>query len=257
MQSEFTLKKVGELEYLESNILKNSEGVKHFFSTRKGGVSTGEFESLNLGIYTNDSKENVRNNFNILCSSLNINENISYLNQEHGNKVFILTKENASEVVGSKGDAIVTQEKNMPIGVFTADCVPILLYDRDKKVAAAIHAGWRGLESKILTNTVNVLKEKFHSKEENIICAIGQCIGECCFEVSNDVAEKFRFVSSRGGSLYVDLLKEAYTEAKECNLLEKNIDTLGRCTVCESDLFHSYRRENGKTGRIGSFIEII
>lgn len=257
MQNKFTLKQRGDLKYIQSDVLNSTGEVKHFFSTKKGGVSSGYFESLNLGVYTNDSKENVESNFHILCSSLDMSENIAYLNQEHGKNVFIVTKENAKKITGSKGDAIVTNEKNLPIGVFTADCVPILLYDNEKKVAAAIHAGWRGLESKVLTNTINFMKESFNSKEENIICSIGPCIGSCCFEVSSDVAEKFNFVITKGESIYVDLVKEAYSEAVNCNLLDKNIDVANKCTVCESELFYSYRKDNGKTGRIGSFIEII
>ncbi|MEG0371959.1 MAG: polyphenol oxidase family protein, partial [Clostridium sp.] len=176
-----------------------------------------------------------------------------YLNQEHGMKVVVVTKDNYSNVVGSKGDAIITAQKNIPIGVFTADCVPILLYDKSKKVAAAIHAGWRGVEGKILTMTIEVMKNKFLSNGEDILCAIGPC----CFEVLPDVANKFKFVNNRDSKLYVDLFKEVYAEAKECNILDENIDMLETCTVCESNLFHSYRRDGGKTGRIGSFIQII
>ncbi|KMT21421.1 peptidoglycan editing factor PgeF [Clostridium cylindrosporum] len=255
--STFTLKKDGRLEYFQSNMLMQTGEVKHFFSTKNGGVSKGEFESLNLGVYTNDYKENIEENFNIICSSLNMNKSIAYLNQEHGTKVYVVDKDNYDDIVGKKGDAIITSQKNIPIGVFTADCVPILLYDKKQKVAAAIHAGWRGVEGRILTETLNVMKFKFQSCVEDVVCAIGPAIGPCCFEVSRDVADKFTFVFTVDDSIYVDLLKEVYSEAKDLNILEENIDVLGKCTVCSDSLFHSYRREKGKTGRIGSFIEII
>ncbi len=254
---EFIVKENGSLQYLQSRTLSNSNGVKHFFSTKNGGVSPFEYESLNLGVYTNDSKENVEKNFNIICSSLNMNEKVAYLNQEHGDTVYIVNKENFSDVVGKKGDALITCEKNLPIGVFTADCVPILLYDKNKKVAAAIHAGWRGVEAKILTNTLGIMKKEFNSESSDIICAIGPSIGECCFEVSSDVGEKFKFSSEKNGKVYVDLLKEVYSECLSEGLLEENIDLANKCTVCEKELFYSYRRDNGLTGRIGSFIEII
>lgn len=253
----FVIEKDGDLEYLQSNILNENKNIVHFFSGRKGGVSAEEFESLNLGVYTNDSKENVSENFKRICSSTKMHTNIAYLNQEHGKKVFIVNKDNISEVTGSKGDAIVTNEKNLPIGVFTADCVPILLYDKNNKVVAAIHAGWRGVEAKILSETFNVMKDNFASSSKDIICAIGPAIGPCCFEVSRDVADKFTFLKEKENSIFVDLFKEVYSEAKSLGFLEENIDISEKCTVCENELFHSYRREKGKTGRIGSFIEIV
>lgn len=252
----FTVKENGNLKYLESGLLFDEKEVKHFFSTKVGGVSTGEFESLNLGIYTKDSKVNVNKNFDIICSALEMNKNVVYLNQEHGKKIHILNKENVESIKGQKGDAIITNEKNMPIGIFTADCLPILLYDRKEKVIGAIHAGWRGVENKILTETIKEMKKKFNSDPINIVCAVGPCINKCCFEVSKDVAEKFNFIIEKENAIYVDLLKEIYDECIRENILDKNIDISNICTVCEKDTLYSYRRDNGKTGRIGSFIEI-
>lgn len=253
----FRIKEDGDLKYLESGLLSGEEGIKHFFSTKIGGVSSEEYKSLNLGIYTNDSKESVEKNFDIICSSLKMNKNIAYLNQEHGKKVYIVTKENVNALTGKKGDAIITNEKNIPIGIFTADCLPILLYDKKEKVIGAIHAGWRGVEGKILTETLKVMKKNFNSDPLNIICAVGPCINKCCFEVSEEVAEKFNFIMNKNNSIYVDLLKEIYSECIKENISEKNIDMSNICTVCEKDTFYSYRGDNGKTGRIGSFIEIV
>lgn len=257
MISKFTLKTNGDLKFFQSELLNSEKEVKHFFSTKKGGVSTGEFESFNLGIFTNDYKENIKKNFNIICKELNMNTKVAYVNQEHGKKVVIVTNESFDSVVGQKADAIVTNKKNIPVGVFTADCVPILLYDKEKKVVAAIHAGWRGVEAKILSETVNLMKTTFNSLEENILCSIGPCIGKCCFEVSPDVGEKFTFKDERDGSIYVDLVKEVYNEAIKINIVEENIDISNICTVCEKDTLYSYRRDKGKTGRLGAFIEIV
>lgn len=253
----FLMKSNKDLKHLESVRLEKEKGVKHFFSSRIGGVSTEEYSSFNLGIFTNDKKENVEKNFNIICTALEMSKDVVYLNQEHGTKVFLITKENMNSIKGQKGDALITKEKNIPIGVFTADCLPILLYDKKNEAIAAIHAGWRGVEGKILTKTIASMKKEFNTSPNDVICAVGPCIGECCFEVSKEVADKFSFVIERGNSLYVDLLKEIHNECMKADVLEENIDIASICTVCNKETFYSYRGDNGKTGRIGSFIELV
>ncbi|MEG0004319.1 MAG: peptidoglycan editing factor PgeF [Clostridium sp.] len=253
--SKFNIVKKGSLEYIQSKSLLN-EGIKHFFSTKNGGVSEGEFESLNLGVYTNDNKDNVKENFNIILRECNMSSSIAYLHQVHGQDVYLVNRDNVDQVVGKDGDAIITAEKNLPIGVFTADCVPILLYDKNKKVVAAIHAGWRGVVGKILTKTISKMKQEFKTSSEDIVVAIGPFIGSCCFEVSADIINKFNFYEIRGNKYFVDLYKEVEKEALENNILLDNIDFLDMCSVCTGEIFHSYRRQSGKTGRIGSFIEI-
>ncbi|MEF9952680.1 MAG: peptidoglycan editing factor PgeF [Clostridium sp.] len=251
----FNTVKEGSLEYVQSNTLLK-ENVKHFFSTKNGGVSTGEFESLNLGMFTNDESEALNKNFQIILDHCKMDHNIAYLHQVHGEDVHIVNRNNYSNIVGKDGDAIITNEKNIPIGVFTADCVPILLYDKKNKVAAAIHAGWRGVVSKILTNTISKMNSEFGTSSKDIIMAVGPFIGSCCFEVSSDIIDKFNYYEKKDNRYFVNLYKEVENEALENNIPIDNIDYLNMCTVCNSHIFHSYRKESGKTGRIGSFIEI-
>lgn len=251
----FNIVKNGNVEYIQSKLLLK-ENIKHFFSTRNGGVSNGEFKSLNLGVYTNDNKENIKENFNIILNACNMSNKIAYLHQVHGQDVYVVNRSNYDEVLGKDGDSIITNERNLPIGVFTADCVPILLYDKSKNVVAAIHAGWRGVVSKILTKTIKKMEEKFSSKTKDIIMVVGPFIGECCFEVSKDILDKFNFYEERNNRYFVNLYKEVESEALSNNILIENIDYLNMCTVCSGEMFHSYRRQNGMTGRIGSFIEI-
>lgn len=257
MNSEFVINRLNNLEFYTSPNLTNIEFIKHFFSTRIGGISTGIYESLNLGLYTNDVDENVKNNLNKIFSSTKMNrDRITYLKQIHSDRIFQVNKDNYMDVRGQEGDALITSEKGIPIGVFTADCIPLILVDSYNKVVAVVHAGWKGTALNIAGKVLKHMKINMGTDFKNVAAAIGPSIGPCCFEVGPEVAKRFNFVYEKGNKLYVDLWKENVKQITDLGVLGEKITTCSICTSCNSNIFFSYRKESGNTGRLGTFIEI-
>lgn len=245
------------VEYITARAFDEVEGYRHFFSTRIGGKSQGVFGDLNLGIYTEDSVDDIENNFRRIFKATDMNQsNMVYLKQVHSDVFYQVEAYNYNDIRGMDGDAIITTSKNVPVGVFTADCVPILIGDRKGRVAAAVHAGWRGTFSNIVGKVINYIVEKLGIEVENIIVALGPAIGPCCFEVGKSVSDNFQFVEIRNGKLFVDLFDENIKHIGEAGVLEENISCSRLCTFCSKERFYSYRRDDGKTGRLGTFIEL-
>lgn len=254
----FRIKSCSGVSYYISGLLDKQNGIRHFFSSRIGGVSTGVYESLNLGIYTDDSSCNVEENIRRIFSAAGMSlDNAVYLKQVHGNTIYEVTENNFNQIRGLEGDGIITRAKNIPIGIFTADCVPILIYDREKGIAAALHGGWKGTQLGIVKKAVDLMCDRMGSVPGDIFAGIGPCIGKCCYEVGEDVAGRFSSSAERAGRLYVDLALENVNQLKYCGIPESNISNSGICTYCSKDMLFSYRRDKGATGRMGSFIEII
>ena len=179
--------------------------------------------------------------------------------QQHTNKVIVLDSDFDPKI----GDAVVTRNKGIVIGVQTADCVPILLYDRAAHVAGAVHAGWRGTSAGILKKTIRLMEGRFFSSPSNILLAIGPSIRRCCYGVGHEVVEvvtaatgKGDYVLERWGRYCLDLQSANKYQALSVGIPEANIWTSGECTSCLPDRFYSYRFSKGPTGRQGGFIKI-
>lgn len=158
-------------------------------------------------------------------------------------------------------DALVTAEEEVCLTVLSADCVPVLLYDPQCRVIAAVHAGWRGTAASIVQETVRVMQRDFHCQPQQIRAGIGPSIGRCCFEVGEEVARVFeaRFPSavSKGhseGKYQVDLWEINRMELLEVGLTDGHIEVAGMCSVCHEDRFFSYRRDGKTAGRFGAGI---
>lgn len=257
MSKEFVDNKVIDVEFYTSTKLINIDFLKHFFSTRIGGVSAGAFESLNLGIYTNDLEENIQYNLHKIFNSAGMHsDKITYLKQVHSDKFFIVNRDNFLEIRGQCGDALITSERGIAIGIFTADCVPIILVDTLNKIVAVIHAGWKGTALNITGKVLDYMIRDMGTDAKNVVAAIGPSIGPCCFEVGLDVAEKFSYVVENKEKFYVDLWKENIKQLTDYGVQKENISSSMICTSCNSKKVFSYRKDSGKTGRMGTFIEI-
>lgn len=157
-------------------------------------------------------------------------------------------------------DGLVTDRPGWAVAVYTADCVPVLLYDGRKKVCAAVHAGWRGTAGEIVKKAVEVMREKYGSRPRDIGAAIGPCIGPCCYQVDAAVYNAFRLYPWKGevfredGARWrLDLKETNRRQLRETGLEEEKISASPFCTACRTDLFFSYRLE-GSTGRMVSGI---
>lgn len=249
----FYLKKYGELTYWCDDKIK----APHAFTTRFGGYSTGKLSSMNMS----PSRENpdiVRKNYKLVCDCENIPvEKCVLSHQTHTNNIRVVNEKDAGKGLFEKSDikdtdGLVTNIKNLPIVIFYADCVPILLYDPLKEVIAAVHAGWRGTVANIAGNAIEVMKSQFNSNPEDILASIGPSIGPCCFETGDDARNEF--VSSGLGEFIIgkniDLQNSNKKKLILCGLKSENITISGLCTKCRCDEFYSHRGCGSDTGRM-------
>lgn len=252
---------IGTIALYQSNVLSQFENIVHGFTTRKGGVSRGAYESLSMSPRRGDDIECVHKNEEILCRELSLDvSRLSATRQEHTDTVEIIDEKRIG--IGVKTpwdygvDACITTLKNVPLLCYSADCVPLLIYAQDIGAIAAVHAGWRGSESGISKKTVRKLTE-LGADVKKIYVAIGPCIGQCCYEVDGDVALKFDkkdYVQKPMDKYMLDLGKVNYDLIKECGVDEGNISLSGICTKCNNDLFFSHRGQNGKSGTLAGII---
>ena len=249
---------------LKSTVLKSN----HAFSTRIGGISELEHtKGMNLAFGRGDSAATVLRNLELLASALGINPaDVISVSQIHSNTVVKVTFEDAGRGCyldsSFSCDGYVTSEANLPIGVKTADCVPILLEARDNDgnviAVSAIHAGWRGTADRIAANAILKLCE-LGAEKENIYVAIGPCIDKCCYEVGMDFAKaieeklgqnyKNKFViKGDNGSLYADLKGMNLNVLTDLGVPRENINVSEYCACCNENLFYSHRRQKGVRG---------
>ncbi len=257
----FFEEKLGDRIYLKSDFL-NEKSVIHAFTSSKGGVSKGLIEGFNLGFNTKDLKSSVLENYRLLSYDLGFDLNRTVISkQTHTDNIRIVTEDDAGKGVTRESDiedtdGLITDVKNIPLVVFSADCTPVLLYDDNKKVVAAIHAGWRGTVKKIAGKAVKLMKEHFNCKPENIYALIGPSIGSCCFEFGNEAKEIFddKYLTPKDDKYMVDIWSYNKDQLLLEGVPEKNIDLSSVCTVCNSDKYFSYRTHKEKTGRQAALI---
>lgn len=216
-----------------------------------GGVSEAPFDKMNLGFSSGDHRETILKNRELFFGSLGIDENkIATSKLVHGNKVLV-----ANEPIHAEGyDAVITNKPRIFAVVSIADCTPVLIYDTRHKAVAAVHAGWRGTAAGITRETLVTMQKEYNTKGEDCLAFIGACISERSFEVGEEVAVQFdesfkKFDSSRQ-KYFVDLKAANKKQLTDFGVLPQNIEVSEYCTVINNDLFYSYRKEKGRTGRM-------
>ena len=187
-------------------------------------------------------------------------KDIAYLKQIHSDKI-LEYKLDGNDFNNNEGDAVITDEKEVIIGIFTADCVPIIIVDEINGVAAAIHSGWRGTFESITYKTVEKMKQDYGCDVKNIKAYIGPHIKKCCYEVSNELKDRFLEKKSMIDQEVLfnkrNLNLEACIEQdlKDSGVKDENINSLNLCTYCcESVKLHSYRKSEGSYGRMFAFV---
>ncbi len=263
----FKLVQKGNLKYYKISSFEESGLVRHGFSTRYGGVSEGCYSSMNLRLHSGDRCENVIENFRIICAELGIDSRRLVLSKQvHEDVVRCVCTEDAGNGIEfenkfESADSLITAERNLPITVFGADCVPLFFLDKREGVIATAHSGWRGTVKKIGQKAVLRMINDYGSKPENILAAIGPSIQEEHFEVGDEVAEQF--IREFGDDTAVRYGKKYHANmqlAIEKQLREvgiASIDNCGICTYCEENLFFSHRRMNDQRGVMCGFLELI
>lgn len=265
------LNRKGELVYITFPRLSACGAVRHTFSTRLGGVSGGVYSSMNLSFRNGDSRENVEKNYEILCGAVGIDTSHLVLSrQTHTDNVRIVTSADCGTGYTKPSfqdvDGLITAESGVALVTQYADCTPLLFCDPIRRVAATSHAGWRGTAKGIGAVTVEKMVAEFGCRREDIVAAIGPCIGSCCYEVDEPVYDKFKalpialervFTPASEGHYMLDLRAANRLLLEYCGIKAENIDVADICTCCNSDEMHSHRATGGKRGNLAAIIELI
>ena len=246
-----------------SKELSKFKKIKHGFFNRAGGKSNGIYKSLNCGPGSRDKKMNVIKNLNIVKDRICKNsKDIYLLHQIHSNKLIFLDKY-PKNLKKMKADAIITNVVKLPIAVLTADCAPILLYDKHKNMIAAIHAGWKGAFKGIVPKVINFMIKK-GCKKNHITAVIGPCISQKSYNIREDFKKKFLkknkknsiFFKRRKDTLYFDLSNYIKHQLKLMNI--SKIDAINIDTFDKKNNFFSARRSlNSNHGDYGRNISLI
>ncbi|MBI5208084.1 MAG: peptidoglycan editing factor PgeF [Candidatus Firestonebacteria bacterium] len=271
-------------------ILQEKDGIKYFkfmnlelpgiyaqgVTTRHSGNSQHPFASLNLGYFLGDRDKSVAENRQLFERALRLNNTVMITaDQIHSNKVSIVTESVRDKNISPNGgwedprravrmtDALITRLKNVTLNISTADCVPILIYDLKQNVIAAVHAGWKGTGLEITARTVYQMMQTFNVKPENCQVAFGPSIGICCYNIDVKVIDFFRakftywrdlFSLEKNNQGKLNLEEANRRQLLSMGIPDRNIVSCEVCTSCHNDLFFSFRKENGNTGRQMTFI---
>lgn len=219
---------------------------------------------INFAITLNNIDSKSRQDMEKVCEQGNFNiENLTSNIQIHSDIVNKIDENNIGQ--RTDGDALITNVPNVPLLIFTADCVPIAIIDKKNKAIGLAHAGWRGTYDQIAKKTIQKMISNYNTNPKDLICIIGPSIGPCCYEVSKDLVEKFninftnsneKFYKIESGRYKLDLWKVNEYILKESGVKDENIINLKLCTSCNSDKFHSYRKHNQTPERIGTILQI-
>jgi YfiH family protein len=236
------------------------------FTTRHEGVSRPPYNSLNLGANTLDQSHNVEGNRSLLARAFGISHDLLVtVRQVHGSDILVIDEPNEdySHFLGVECDAIITNQAGVMIGVCVADCVPILLCDPVKRVVAAVHAGWQGTAAQLAARAVAGMKSHFGCDPATLQAAIGPSISRCCYEVDAPVRQAF----IQNGLAWNSFAEQTGEEKWQLDMAAANREVLmlagvpaasiqvsDLCVSCQRELFFSYRRDKGETGRQMGFI---
>ena len=241
------------------------------FSSRHGGESNHPFHSMNLALHVGDNLESVIKNRKKLMNEIGFSFDAwTAADQVHGNNIAIIKKEDKGkgrEELNSaiqNTDGIVTNEQDILLTSYYADCTPLFFFDPIKKVIGLAHAGWKGTVLKIGAKMVETFVNDFGSKVEDILITIGPAIDQCCYEVNDQVINPLRnslslipvemVVDKKNGHYDLNLKKVNVQILMEAGILPNHIEISTYCTSCDNHLFFSHRKEKGNTGRMAAWI---
>lgn len=248
------------------------DGAVHGFSTRLGGASEGIYASLNLGLHRGDDPSHVRENFRRFCAALGADmDRLVFSRQVHGAAVRVCTAADAGigldREVPYEADALVTDVPGLPLAVFTADCIPILLFDPVRRAVGAVHAGWRGTALGIAPLAVETMCNCYGCAPSDIRAAIGPGISRCCFETHEDVPNAMTeamgaaalpyITADTGGKFHVDLKGLNACRLEHAGLAPDHIAVSADCTACLSDRYWSHRITQGQRGSQAALIQLL
>ena len=259
---------------LQFDSFSKQKGIEHFCTTRKGGVSKGSFSSFNLGNFSDDNPMDIYENRQILSRMWYMEiEDFIIPHQTHSANVLVVDEafmesdqSNKIEILYGV-DAAITHLQNIFLCATTADCVPVLLYDKSKQIVAAIHAGWKGIVGGIIENTISKMNEIYDSNADDIIATIGPSISMKHYEVGEELITKYNeagfdlsstsTINKETNKWHIDLKAITCNELIRLGVAPQQIEASPLCTYDRSDLFFSARRQSLVSGRMISGIKLV
>ena len=268
------LKEKNHVPYIQFKNLSATGIVKHGFSTRKGGVSTGIFSSMNLNFKRGDDPDAVMENYRRRAAALNMRvEDMVLSDQTHTTNVRVITEEDRGKGIlkpqdYSDVDGMITNVPGIVLVTSYADCVPLYFVDPVRKAIGLSHSGWKGTVGHIGQKTVWKMHEVYGSEPKDIVAAIGPSICQSCYEVSDDVAEAFRanftadeaadiLLDKGNGKYQLDLWKANWYVLTDAGILPEHLSVTDLCTACHPELLWSHRKTNGQRGGLSAFLSLI
>ncbi|MCM1045412.1 MAG: peptidoglycan editing factor PgeF [Candidatus Gastranaerophilales bacterium] len=278
------------LEYLTFPLLERTGVVRHLFTTRTGGVSDGEFSSLNLSWNRGDDRERVLENYRRVGRVLGIGiDRMTLSVQTHTTNIRVVTENDAGKGLVRPADyqdvdGLITDVEHLALVTSFADCVPLYFVDPKRRVIGLAHSGWRGTAERMGAHMVDAMTKHFGSKPEELYAAIGPSICQDCYEVSKEVAERFERLSAENEDLEREITESGYlggTSGRYSRMLEagrepdkyqldlwranllilrgagiplSHIAVTDVCTCHNPDYLFSHRASNGKRGNLSAFL---
>lgn len=269
----FEEKQVGEVLYLSYPLLEQTRIVKHGFSTKIGGVSEGIFSSMNLSFSRGDDEACVRENFKRMAEAIGVEpDSLVFAAQTHTTNVRKVTAEDKGKGIICRldyqdVDGLITNEPGICLTTFYADCVPLFFIDPVHRAIGLSHSGWRGTVGKMGQETLRRMKEEYETEAKDVIAAIGPSICQDCYEVSEDVIEKFKeafdeiywaelFYKKENNKYQLNLWKANEIILLEAGVCKENIAVTNVCTNCNSEMLFSHRATKGQRGSLAAFMAL-
>ena len=245
-------------------LYRRKKSIGYFLCQSLNGIVTHGF-STKLPLMGNlKPHEKILHQKQLFCDALKIDiHSLVPLQQIHGNNILIL-KEPIQHIIPGAYDGAVTNSPHIALSILTADCLPILLYEKKTKIIGGIHAGWRGTSLGILQKALTCIKKDFNGSLKDCLVLLGPSLMPCCFEIREDALKILQrrlsfwqtVIYKVNGRLYFDLKLTNIMQAKEMGVPQKNIHTLDLCTFCNPGWFHSYRRDKPLTEKLISIISL-
>ena len=268
-----TVKENRGVTYLSFPILEDTGLVSHAFSTRLGGVSKGDFATMNFSFTRGDDRDDVLENYRRMAAALGVDRERMVLTwQTHTTNVRRVTEEDEGKgIVRDRDyrdvDGLITDIPGITLVTFFADCVPLYFLDPVHKAIGLAHSGWRGTVKRMGQVTVDAMKEAFGTRPEDIIACIGPSICGDCYEVGEEVADEFAdafhekyhdviLLKKQNGKYQLDLWKANEIVLKEAGIKGDNLAVTNICTYCNPQLLFSHRRTAERRGNLCAFLSL-
>lgn len=269
----FEERNVKGVEYLVYPLIEKSNIVNHGFSTRLGGVSEGVCSTMNLSFARGDREEAVQENFRRMAAALGVcMQDMVFSKQTHTTNVRVVTEEDRGKGIVKPldyedVDGLVTNVPGLCLTTFYADCVPLFFVDPVHKAVGLSHSGWRGTVGRIGEETVKTMTSEYGTNPGDVIAAVGPSICQDCYEVSEDVIDRFRanfekqywedlFYEKENGKFQLNLWKANEIIFQETGIKKENMAITNVCTCCNPEVFFSHRASKGKRGNLAAFLAI-